>query len=341
MPFLEAEGPMRWLNALLLAMLLCGAGEAGLRQLFRGLRRLAARTPTLSDDHLVEKIRLPTRVLVLAGALHIAARYAGIGWLIEGLTVAEWLLGTFLMVEAADTLIVDLVMADRLKIRVPVLLRQVVSGLVYTGVLLAVLGHVSGMDITPLLATTSVASLVLGLALQQPLSNLFAGLVLHLDRPFQEGDWVLVGVRDINAREGRIEDIGWRSTRLRTLSGDSLILPNNFLMGAEILNFSAPNHHTARLIPIAVSPLVPPEALEGWVVEELAGIDGVVHDLPVKVWLSRFEATVHHYTLKVWVVDFARHDDIESEVMKRIWYRLQREGVPLLLETPVRLLPGR
>jgi small-conductance mechanosensitive channel len=336
MPFLEAEGPIRWLNALLLAMLLCGVGELGLWYLFRGLRWLVAHTPTLSDDQLVEKIRLPTRVLVLAGALHIAARYAGIGWLIEGLTVAEWLLGTFLMVEAADTLIVDLVMADRLKIHVPALLRQVVIGLVYTGVLLAVLGHVSGMDITPLLATTSVASLVLGLALQQPLSNLFAGLVLHLDRPFQEGDWVLVGLR-----EGRIEDIGWRSTRLRTLCGDSLILPNNFLMGAEILNFSLPNQHTARLIPVAVSPLVPPDALEGWVREELAGIDGIVHELPVKVWLSRFEATAHHYTLKVWVVDFSRHDDVESEVMKRIWYRLQQEGVPMVLETVVRLIPGR
>lgn len=335
-PVLLAEGPLRWLYALLIATLLAGIGEVLLRRALVWLREIAARTPTRSDDHLVEKSRLPTQVLVAAGACHLAALYAGIGWLAEGLLVAEWLLGTFLLVETADTLIVELVLEDRLKIRVPPLVRQVIIGMVYTGVLLGALGHVSGMDITPLLATTSVASLVLGLALQQPLSNLFAGLVLHVDRPFQEGDWVIVGQRD-----GKVEDIGWRSTRLRTLSNDLLILPNNLLMAAEIQNLSAPDPVTGRAIPLAVSPRVPPRDLERWLAEILPEIEGVHHDRPARAWLVRLDPTAHHYLLRVWVEAYHHHDEVESEILKRLWYRLRDEGYPLALETPIRLVGGQ
>jgi small-conductance mechanosensitive channel len=238
-----------------------------------------------------------------------------------------------MLVESAETLLVDLVLEDRLGIRVPGLLRQVAIGVVYTGVILGVAGHVSGMDITPLLATTSVASLVLGLALQQPLSNLFAGLILHLDRPFKEDDWILAGTR-----EGQIIELGWRSTRLRMLSGDVLVLPNNTLLGAEIQNFSAPDPTTSRLIDLAVSPTVPPRDLERWVGEAVEGLEGALVDPPPQTWLVRMEPTIHHYQIKLWIADFSRHDPLESELRKRLWYRLRDEGFPLVLETPVRLL---
>jgi small-conductance mechanosensitive channel len=327
------EGPTRWVIGVLMVLFLLGLGELLLRVALHQLRALSRRTTSLSDDHLVSRLRIPSRGMLVAGSLHIGAIAAGLTWPIDGLLLAEGLLLTFMLVESAETLLVDLVLQDRLGIRVPGLLRQVAIGVVYTGVVLGVAGHISGMDITPLLATTSVASLVLGLALQQPLSNLFAGLILHLDRPFKEQDWILVGTR-----EGQILELGWRSTRLRMLSGDVLILPNNTLLGAEIQNFSAPDTVTSRLIDLAVSPRVPPRDLERWVGEAAATIDGALAEPPPQTWLVRMEPTIHHYQIKLWIRDFPLHDRWESALRVALWYRLRDEGYPLLLETPVRVL---
>lgn len=330
------EGPWRWAYAGILAVLLGALGELAVRLLFRTLRSVARRTRTAADDHLIQRVRVPSRLALATVCLHAGAVMAGLEWPMAGLRMLEWLLFTFIVVESAETLLVDLVLEERLQIRVPGLLRQVTVGMVYGGVVLVMLGKVAGVDLTPLLATTSVVSLVLGLALQQPLSNLFAGLVLHADRPFREEDWILVG-----GREGRVLEMGWRSARLATLSGDVLVVPNNALLAAEILNTSIPTAVTSRNIDLVVSPLVPPREVERWLNEELPRIPGTLSEPAPRTWLVKLEATCHHYVLKVWIEEFRRHDDIESDVRKAMWYRLQSEGYPLALETPVRLMPDR
>ncbi len=330
---MSAPPPMIWLAALLVALGLGLMGELVLRILFRLLRSLARRTRTLSDDHLVSRLRVPARVLLGATALHAAAHLAHLEWPEGALVLIEWLLLTFILVESAETLVVDLLLEERFGFRVPPILRQVSIGIVYLGVALAAVGHISGMDVTPLLATTSVVSIVLGLALQQPLSNLFAGLVLAFDRPFKEGDWILV-----NNKEGCIENVGWRATRLRTLSGDHLVLSNISLLTSDIQNFALPFRSTARLIELICSVRVPPADLTAWVREEVAKIPGCLTDPLPRVWLRQLEPTFQRYTIKIWIEDFSLHDELESEVLKAMWYRLSAEGVPLSQETPVRLL---
>lgn len=322
----------QWILAIIAAGLLLLAGEMLLRLLLRLLRAIARRTVTTYDDHLVARLRLPTRLLLVAGVVHFIGWYVDNAMLQSAMVVVEWLLTTFLVVETAETLLVDLILEDRLRIRIPPLLRQVAIGVVYVGAALAVLSHVFGVDVTPLLATTSVVSLVLGLALQQPLSNLFAGLVMHFERPFRDGDWILVA-----GREGQITHIGWRSTRLRTLSGDIVVMPNNTLLTAEVQNFSAPERATSRLVELPVAFSVPPRDLEAWVRDELSRIPRVLRDPPPKTWLTRYEVTCVRYTIKFWVEDFGIHDDLESDVLKAMWYRLDQEGVPLRQLTAVRV----
>ncbi len=329
---MAAEPPWIWLVALLVAVGVGLIGELLLRGLFRVIRAVARRTATQSDDHLLLRVRLPARVLVASCSLHIAVTLANLSWADPALTLIEWLLATFLIVESVDALVVDFVMAERLGLRVPPLLRQVAIGVVYLGVVLVVLGHVSGMDITPLLATTSVVSLVLGFALQQPLSNFFAGLVLAIDRPFREGEWILV-----NQRDGRVEHVGWRATRLSTLSGDVLVVPNFALLTADIVNFSQPERRTSRLVELPCPLSVPPAELARWVTEVVEGIPGCLSDPPPKIWLTRIETHFLRYTIKMWVEDYRLHDDLESELLKGMWYRFEAEGVPLAMALPVRI----
>src|SRR4030095_11496765 len=86
------------------------------------------------------------------------------------------------------------------------------------------------------LAPSAVRTAVIGLALQSTIANLFAGIVLHMDRALGVGDWVQLG-----ARVGRISQIRWRSTILRTPDGDNVIIPNNQFTSSEVYNYSRPS----------------------------------------------------------------------------------------------------
>lgn len=157
-----AEGPVRWALSLLLAILVGAAGELLLQMLFRSLRALAQRTETAADDHLIARMRIPSRMALATFCLHLGAVAAAIEWPLPALRLTEWLCLTFILVETVETLLVDLVLEERLHVKVPGLLRQVGIGMVYLGLVLVVLARVAGLDLTPLLATTSVVSLVLG-----------------------------------------------------------------------------------------------------------------------------------------------------------------------------------
>ena len=89
-----------------------------------------------------------------------------------------------------------------------------------------------GIDVTALVASLGIASVAVGLALQGVLSDLFASLSIVLDKPFEIGDFIIVG--DFL---GSVEHIGLRTTRIRSLSGEQLVFTNDDLLGSRIRNF--------------------------------------------------------------------------------------------------------
>src|SRR5207244_498025 len=146
----------------------------------------------------------------------------------------------------------------------PALLDSVIAVLLY-GVGAAVVAHRwFGVELTLFLGTSAVVGAVVGLALQDSLGNLFAGIALHTEAPFRVGDWVKVGDRD-----GKVEQISWRATRLRTWDGDTLTVPNNEVARHGILNYSLPRAPHSRLVSVGVSYHTPPTRLQG----ALRGID--------------------------------------------------------------------
>ncbi len=92
------------------------------------------------------------------------------------------------------------------------------------------------LDVTALVATSAVTSLVLGLALQPILGNFFAGLVISIEKPFRINDWIKVG-----EHEGRVVAITWRTTHLRTRDNDNLVIPNSKMADERVLNYYYPH----------------------------------------------------------------------------------------------------
>src|SRR5215510_9928788 len=86
-----------------------------------------------------------------------------------------------------------------------------------------------------ILAATAVGAVVLGFALQDTLGNLFAGLAIQIEKPFRVGHWVAIG-----EREGQVQEITWRATKLRTKNGQFLIVPNSVISKDPVLNYSEP-----------------------------------------------------------------------------------------------------
>jgi small-conductance mechanosensitive channel len=289
----------------------------------RSAEAIARRTLTPLDDELLERIRRPISLLGPVIGAHVFAWFLGVGMLEGASSLVETMLVTYAAVATFEILVIENWLQKRQGLQVPVPVRQLVIGLIYGAVLLGIGGDVLGFDLTPLVATGSVTSLVLGLALQQPLSNLFAGIVLHVERHPSLGDWLLV-----DGREGEVIEIGWRSTRLRTFSGDVLVVPNLSLLNAQVVNYNQPTSETGRTVPVPVPLDLPPHVFDRWVREVLETIDGVVGpwEPRTKTWLVSIDDHCQRYLVRCWAQEFRVHDDVESELLKRLWYKFADHG---------------
>lgn len=322
--WLQVEPLPRFVAAFVVGL---GAWLAAVGVVRIGLRlaeSIARRTVTKLDDELLARVRRP---LVLIGPVvgaHAFAWFLGVGFLQGATSLVETMLVTYVAVATFEILVIETWLERRQGLSVPVPVRQLVIGLIYGAVLLGIGGDVLGFDLAPLLATGSVTSLVLGLALQQPLSNLFAGIVLHVERHPSLGDWLLV-----DGREGEVIEIGWRSTRLRTFSGDVLVVPNISLLNAQVQNFHQPTKETGRPVPVPVPLDVPPHVFDRWAREVLEQIDGVVGawEPRTKTWLVAIDDHCQRYLVRFWAAEFRLHDDLESELLKGLWYKLAEHGL--------------
>lgn len=180
------------------------------------------------------------------------------------------------------------------------------------------------LDVAPLIATSAVTSLVLGLALQPILGNFFAGLVLSVERPFRINDWIKVG-----EAEGRVVAVTWRTTHLRTRENDNLVIPNSRLADERVLNYYYPQPiHMERLrVPVHYS--VPPYQVRRILIDCTAGVPGVLDKPATEVYLLSFDASSITYELRPWVEDVVAAPRIGSEIRQRIWEEFKKQGIAI------------
>ncbi len=179
-----------------------------------------------------------------------------------------------------------------------------------------------------LLTTSAILSVVLGLALQDSLSNIFAGLTLSVDRPFKPGDWLLV-----DGQEGKVLDSNWRSTRLVNRDNDVLNVPNNVLAKSNFINFAQPEGlHLCRRR-VGVEYAAHPNKVRAILIETMHHVEGVLRDPPPDLFTLEYGETAATYEMRFWIRDFDRRTRIESDVMRGAWYHLQRNNIRIAFPT--------
>lgn len=186
-------------------------------------------------------------------------------------------------------------------------------------------------DITPLVATSAVTSLVLGLALQPILGNFFAGLVISVEKPFRLNDWIRVG-----EHEGRVVAITWRTTHLRTRDNDNIVIPNGRIADERVLNYYYPHPTRMERVQVGAHYKAPPYRVRRALLEAATGVAGVLDKPSPDVMLLAFGDSAVNYELRVWIDDVAQAPRIASDLRVRIWEEFQREGI--VIPYPIRTL---
>jgi small-conductance mechanosensitive channel/CRP-like cAMP-binding protein len=226
------------------------------------------------------------------------------------------------------------ILPSRANIRFPLLLRDLVLVLGFVVVIAGVLGQ-SGVDVASLVTTSAVLTAILGLALQSTLTNVLAGILLHVDRSLGVGDWVQFG-----QRKGCITEIRWRSTVLRTTDGDTVIIPNAQITAQEVYNFSRPLPRHRAQVRISFHYRHPPNEVRRVLVEAARSAPEVLTEQTPDCFPVEFGESAIVYQLRYWIDRFDRDADIKGEVLARVWYAAQRAG--LEIPYPIRTIhnPG-
>src|SRR6185503_3522009 len=174
------------------------------------------------------------------------------------------------------------------------------------------------------LTTSAVGAVVVGFALQDTLGNAFAGLAIQSERPFKVGHWIKVG--DF---EGRVSEITWRATKLRTKAGNFVIVPNNIVAKEAITNYSEPAAPTRLDLEVGVSynasPFAVKQAMEG----AMAQAPHVLRTPPPDVLLVGFDASSMNYRARFWVNDYELDQVAKDQVRVAIHYTFARRGIEI------------
>ena len=207
---------------------------------------------------------------------------------------------------------------------IPPLIRNILHFVLVVGVLLVVAKIVLNRDISTVLASTALLTAVIGFALQGVLGNLLAGMSLHIVRSTVPGDWVAIG--DI---EGEVLETNWRETRLRTVGGHLLILPNSKVSEAVIHNMTHPE--PSRRIRISVSASysdAPADVIAGLEAAALS-VSEVLREPPPSAILTEYKDFGINYDLRFWTSRYFDRAPLTSDVQRRIWYQFKRRGIEI------------
>ena len=184
-----------------------------------------------------------------------------------------------------------------------------------------------GISITPLVASLGVGSLAIALALQGTLSNLFAGLYLMVDKPVRVGDYIKLE----SGEEGYVAKIGWRSTRIRMLPNNMVVIPNSKLAETQVTNFYFPEQEMAALVQVGVSYESDLERVEDVTIDVaknvLSNISGGVTAFDPFIRYHTFGDFSINFTVILRVKEYVDKYLVTHEFIKQLHKRYKAEGI--------------
>ena len=233
------------------------------------------------------------------------------------LETINWLLIIFAVVNLIVVLAINPWRVDRIPDRFPNIVQDTLVILLFGLVATLILRD-------RMMATTAVGAVVIGLALQDTLGNLFAGLAIQIEKPFRVGDWVTIGGQD-----GLVSEITWRATKMRTKAGNFVVVPNSVLAKDTITNYCQPTRALRLQVEVGASYEVAPNVVKAVIREALLNASELSNERQLEVLLAEFGNSSITYRVRFWVGDFESDERAKDVVRSLIYYAFKRNNITI------------
>jgi len=184
------------------------------------------------------------------------------------------------------------------------------------------------VDLGAVFTTSAIFGVIIGLALQDTLGNLFAGISFQADKPFQVGDVINIPTKGV----GVVESVTWRGVKIRTFT-NKIVLISNTSLGKEAIEVAPRNNLNARLVFFNTLYTDSPAKTIHVVREAVREADNVSTKITPIVRIRDLAASGIDWEVKYWLVDYSKYNDTDALVRQRIWYAFKRAGITFAFPT--------
>ena len=226
------------------------------------------------------------------------------------------------------------------------LLQDLIAGFIYLAAIFAIVSNVLDLPIQGLLATSGVVAIILGLALQSTLGDVFSGIILNFSRPYRPGDWINID----GGTEGRVLELNWRATSILTGRRDLAIVPNSTIAKSKIVNVSSPSGIHGTSVTVQLDAKAPPLRASEIIDHAIRNSRLIVETPPPSIVIKTINAAYTEFEITFFVEDLGSSAKAQNELLDFIYrhaaaadinlasppndarLRNQRTGVERLLE---------
>lgn len=302
-----------------------------LKGFFHGLTK---RTKTDIDDKIYDVLKVPVFAIInIYGAFLALTTLSALEQYVElieaGFFIASVLIATLVASKIVNLLVSRMMRAVSGEKKTPNLLMKVINIIIYLAAFLLVLNHFN-VDITAGIAALGVGGIAVGLALQGTITNFFSGVHIVTDRPIRVGDYIEIPGQNV---EGYVLDVGWRSTRIRTLPNNIIIIPNSKLAESIVINNYLLDKEMGFVVDCGVdygSDLDKVEKIAMEVARDVQKtVPGAIRDFePLFRFKSFGDSNINFYVV-LRVTEFINKYSVQSEFVKRLKARFDEEGIEI------------
>ncbi len=251
-----------------------------------------------------------------------------------GFTVTYVIVSVFKIVWwiAASWLLAGLVRAVLVFKRQPMETRffqDLCAGLIYVGGVLGIVADVFDLPVSGLLAASGVIAIVLGLALQSTLGDVFSGVALNLSKPYRPGDWIILDSGQTGGLEGRVIETNWRATQFLTRSNDVASIPNSIISKARLVNASAPASAHGIIVIVRLEPMAAPLSSVLVLETALLSCTHILRTPPPVVMIRSLDAVALECELLFFVAAIELAPAAQNEVFDRVFRHCASTGIRL------------
>jgi len=265
----------------------------------------------------------------LALAVYVPALILDLPWaFLRHLGAAVVILGAIVLIAVVERYVFELYFRERHKVTIPKFLIELVRIIIVVIAVFLVLEIGYNQTIKGLLVAPGILAVVLGLAMQDLVGNIIAGVALQAGRSFVQGDWLI-----IDQRHAEVIEINWRSTRLRTIDDISIEIPNREIARQTIVNLNRPHRRHAMRIAFTLDYASPPTRTKDVLLHAASNALGVCPVPRPQVFLRHFAESGIEYEVKFWMDDHALYSNVCDAIQTNVWYGLRRHGIRIPFPT--------